>query len=94
MPLYTQIERDGEPIKVKWGWWHVERMTEVAILEHLDKDPSTPAELTREFWDRFHETPLHITGEQTIARRDYHFRDEADGEEFSILKGDVLRMHR
>lgn len=96
MPLYTEIHRDGEAREINWGWWHVERMQEVAILEHLgieDVKAAGELELNSDFWAQFRETPLATTGQYT-ATGSWHFRDELDGEEFSILAGDVLVMHR
>lgn len=33
MPLMTRIERNGEALVLRWGWFHVEAMTEVADEE-------------------------------------------------------------
>ena len=30
MPLYGQIERDGQLIPLRWGWWHIEVMSDAA----------------------------------------------------------------
>lgn len=91
MPLYTEIHRDGEPIEVRWGWWHVRRMQEAAILDaHPELDPEV-ASSDPEFWVKFRGTRLATTGQQTI-RGNYLFLDESDGEEFEIRAGDVLLM--
>lgn len=36
MPLNTQIIRNGEPLALRWGWWHVQVMLETAELEGVD----------------------------------------------------------
>lgn len=33
MPLETQIVRNGEPIKLRWGWWHLIQMHKAADAE-------------------------------------------------------------
>lgn len=33
MPLNTQIIRDRQPLKLRWGWWHVGCMMEAAEAE-------------------------------------------------------------
>lgn len=90
MPLHTQIEREGELLPLRWGWWHVSRMQEVAILEHTGQDPEN-AVLDLDFWRGFPLTELALKGEYTV-RGTYRFRDEADGELLDILPGDILRM--
>lgn len=33
MPLLTEITRDGEKLKLRWGWWHVNCMSDAAEAE-------------------------------------------------------------
>lgn len=36
MPLETQIERNGQLLPLRWGWWHVHCMVEAAKAEGVD----------------------------------------------------------
>lgn len=47
MPLHTQIVRDGQPLALRWGWWHVNCMDTAAEAEggNLSRENVT---LTRE----------------------------------------------
>lgn len=91
MPLYTRIVRDGEPVKLEfgWGWWHVQVMKEVAVAEtfHLER----AEDYTVEQW---HFTALYRTGRQVVLRDDWEFEDTSDGEIFRLHPGDVLEMWR
>lgn len=92
MPLFTEIHRDGEAREINWGWWHVERMQEVAICELLNI-PDAEVQIDGEFWTNFQSTELAQKGTYTV-QRDHYYLDENDGEKFTILAGDVLVMHR
>lgn len=86
MPLNTQIARDGRELQLRWGWWHVSVMMDVATREEhgvrLDTDPAL-----------FHTTPLATRGRQVLTKS-YKYRDESDGEILCLEPGDELRMWR
>jgi hypothetical protein len=84
MPLHTQIERDGQPLELRWGWWHVQCMQEAAILD-VSKDWGIEAP-----WEQ---TPLYLKGVQML-HNGVTFEDPSDGEILELKPGDVLHMSR
>lgn len=36
MPLFAEIIRDGEKLKLRWGWWHAHCMMTAAEEEDAD----------------------------------------------------------
>lgn len=84
MPLYTQIERDGNSLTLNWGWWHVQCMQEIAIIDASHR------------WGidcPWHHTPLYLQGKQ-ILECTAIFEDPDDGEILEFRRGDILYMHR
>lgn len=78
MPLQTQIIRNGEPLALRWGGWHLSVMQDAAVQDsHVE-------------WA---ETPLHETGRQVLTH-DYSYIDHTDGEVLDLLAGDELVMWR
>lgn len=89
MPVNTEIIRDGERVKIRWGWWHIERLAE-AMLEECPTHklfmgfPNEPDPNSEEK-DRY--------GEFTFTMR-HEFTDETDGEVFIIEPGDRYKAWR
>lgn len=84
MPLCTAIINEGTTIarKVRWSWWHVECMTEVARREG-DMSADTPI---LEVWS--------INGGHHTVESGVCFKDPYDGEVLTLNSGDLLEVWR
>jgi len=105
MPLNTEIERNGEALKLCWGDFHLNAMYTAAIKESA---PDTPLEgggkvgdesckilnfIMGVYYLHIPGCPLVERGEQTLLYQ-HEFVDPYDGEVFELLPGDVLRAWR
>lgn len=106
MPLNTQILRDGKPLTVKWGGFHVASMVLASWFDN-DKSPYVndwkpspnavvkvgPADAFALMdYGQLAASPLG-SGEVTL-QKEHRFVDAVDGEEFVLLPGDVLIAYR
>lgn len=108
MPLFTQIERDGETLTLNWCDFHVASMilaaawdsgigpfVENAPPEGFEEHPVgvTPKDcFNLVMYPVIAATPLN-KGDYTLTK-DFKFVDTTDGEELNLLRGDVLRAWR
>lgn len=86
MPLCARVYDSGstEPRSIRWGWWHVVCMTEAARAHF----PVTQNMALLTVWSQ-PETCNGLTVEYPMA-----FRDESDGEVFTLSRGDKLLVWR
>lgn len=82
MPLQTAIVRNGQPLRLRWGWWHVQVMAEQSAL-----DTGVTYDPCRMFDAPVFSGPHTVTTERT-------FQDPSDGEVLTFLPGDVLQASR
>ena len=79
MPLNTEIHRNGIPVPLRWGWWHLDMIAEAAAV------PS-PSGVTDQ-WGK----PLYILPDDGyVFTHDFAVCDPYDKEEFFIYAGDVF----
>ena len=84
MALCIQIIRDGEARRIRWGWWHVERATDVVRQE-------VPELADRPLLNLWSET--EVPGTHTVVNR-HTYHDVSDGEVFTLEPGDVIHVWR
>lgn len=86
MPLLTQIIDAGTttPRKIRWGWWHVECMTDAARA-HVPETKDLPI---LEVWSH-RSLQAGLTIEFPMG-----FKDPFDGEVFILSEGDRLKVWR
>ena len=41
MPVYTEIRRNGHPVPIRWGWWHLNMIREATGKGLMDMDGTT-----------------------------------------------------
>lgn len=80
MPRTTQLVRSGEPVPLRWGWWHVAVLHD-AMVKELEEAGEEISE------DRFF-FGLPNNPSTYVFRKDWTYQDESDGEIFPIMAGD------
>jgi len=113
MPLNTQIDRDGKPLEIRWGGFHVAAMVLAASMDSgIGPFKVTPSRMSiyqtddpeqelmvspKDAFDLMDYSVIGATplneGSYTLKEK-YTFLDTRDGEVFTLLPGDVLRMGR
>jgi hypothetical protein len=89
MPANTQIIRDGKPVLLRWGMWHVNCLYDAAALEDSRVVVKLKDGRSEFFYMGFPNHPA------TYVFRKYHrFVDETDGEVFEIFPGDQYSAWR
>jgi hypothetical protein len=105
MPLNTQIIRNGKPLEINWGGFHVAAMTiaaavdsgkgpwEKEILDKLGKEtgpiPITPR-VTFSLTSYMVIAATPLNDGEYKLMRDISFIDTTDGELFELKNGDTL----
>jgi len=86
MALCTQVTDAGtdQPRRVRWGWWHVECMTDAARA-HIPGAADLPL---LELWSH------PSLGNGLIIEYPVGFKDPVDGEVFILNQGDRLDVWR
>lgn len=110
MPLETQIIRDGKPLQLRWGDFHVAAMAIACSYDSgtgIFEDNSYPA-------PPYPEQPRGIGPGETFLicmypvlakcavgkfgsytlTKEHKFVELMTGEELHLLPGDILKMHR
>ncbi len=82
MPMRTQLIRDGEPVSLRWGLWHVQSIGAAIAIEKGVEDPF--ADHCKGAWD-------HSREDHTFARQ-WICEDPADGEVMVIEPGDQYHV--
>jgi len=60
MPLATQVVRDGAPLRIRWGGFHVAAIALAALVEHHEQlSAAFTRDLAAQGWDG--EQPVTIT---------------------------------
>lgn len=105
MPLNTEIKRNGETLKVRWGGFHVVAMTIAAAVDSdwkcLFKNDVRPEKYPFEpipvgpsdvfhLMDYVHIGMTPLNDGPYTLKSPHKFLDTADGEVFELLAGDVL----
>lgn len=85
MPIEAKITRDGEDLPLRWGWWHIECMTD-AVRAMIGDEGKEIALLT--VWSRG-DTCNGVTLDRAIS-----FKDPSDGEVLTLLPMDRLLIYR
>ena len=78
MPIWTELERNGNPVPLRWGMWHVIKLYEAMyeeIGEEVNEDDYTFLMFPNQ--PGFH-----------VFSQDHTFVDESDGEVFEIKRLD------
>lgn len=85
MPVSTQLIRNGEPVKLGWGWWHISVLADAMEKEGYPRvDPGNGKYIFMGFPNN---------GEYTFT--EFHeYVDESDGEVFKIYPGDRYTAYR
>lgn len=89
MPAETQLVRDGKPVNLRWGWWHVDCLRTAVMNE--DTRMAVPIHDGRS--QPFYMGLLNNPGTYKF-RKDHTFIDETDGEVFEIKEGDEYSAYR
>lgn len=107
MPLNTQIIRDGEEMKLRWGHFHIVAMTIASVLElepEDDKFFTHPVEVREELAENgYPAEPTPITPRMTFEMVGYHVLSNTplnDGEVtltkhhkfVDIMDGEILEL--
>ncbi len=82
MPVTTYLLRDGEPVTLRWGWWHIDCLWRAMCDEVGEEALAYP----RTYMGFPNSEPFTFAAEHT-------FTDPSDGEVFVILPGDVYDAH-
>lgn len=87
MPFTARIERNGENLSLRWGWWHLEVMT-VAVRQELNIEKGNPDYPLLDLWSR------KDTQNGFTLSGDYTATDPDDGEVLELHVGDRLHVWR
>ena len=83
MPVYTTLERNGTPLPLRWGGWHLECLWLAMVAEVGEEALAYP----RTWAGSPNSEPYTLTAAHT-------FTDPDDGEVLVIRPGDVYSAGR